>query len=514
MPFEITMDELIVNQFNLEQCSVKGEFKNMALYIPTITAKIYEGELSSNATLNFNNPEAPDFTFNAYISDLNIETFALRTKLFPSGYKGILDSEITLKGTGLSPEKIKASAQLSANLEKASANEIPLENVHAAARAEYINNNLEIKELQLLYKTIIVTSKGSISSVLKNPILDIFFNTALELADISLLPITLPVNLKDLNLTGKVNAQAEVKGPIQDLTSLETTAKLICEKMGIKNVFFENVNLNGNLSSKILTMTASANSYSGTITANADADFLDRDFKYKSSLQIKEVDIGRLIKESKIIPQQHQGILSFTADAAGLGTSPNTITGKANILLVKGRFAGVGILKLIGSALNIPFLGDLDITQANGDFTLQNALVSTENAKITGPDVVISVKGGAEIITQAFKNLAVNLALTPEGSKKTSNAVLDNFFIYKDDLYQRDIYIEGTITKPEINREKLMGDLAKQQIQKGIEKIFQKEPAATNENAPGQPAGNTAQEQLQKGVEKILEKGLKGLFGK
>ncbi|MBI4845925.1 MAG: hypothetical protein HY810_05580 [Candidatus Omnitrophica bacterium] len=200
---------------------------------------------------------------------------------------------------------------------------------------------------------------------------------------------------------------------------------------------------------------------------------------------------------------------------SGVGSSLNTLSGKADFQLTEAKLYGIEFLKAIGKISNIEFLEVFEVSQGSGDFEINNAMVSTQNTQLAGPSAITYIKGAVEIITQRFEDFIVTLALTPEAAQRTSSGVLENFFDYKDNIYQRDIHVKGTLTKPEIDQKKLIEDLAKQQAKLGLKKLIEQNiglpPENSNTQSQQQPS---AEEQLQKGVEKILEKGLKGLFGR
>ncbi|MBU4305496.1 MAG: AsmA family protein [Candidatus Omnitrophica bacterium] len=510
---EASADDLSINRFSLQQIGLKGFFKEMQLNISSLSAKLYAGELSAAGIIDLKNMAKPVFNLNASINSVDVQTFLKNTQIAPINLTGSFSSQIRLNGSGNTPQTFKANADLTADLENGVLDNIPLETVHAGCAAEYINTDVTLKNFSFAYKSIELSAKGRVISIPASPQMEITANSNLDLSDISKLPIPAMSALEQLKLSGSISAQTKINGPMLDWKSWTAVGRIASEKIGIKDVMFENVDLNANLDNHLLVINLSSQAYDGEIKAKADADILTDSVTYKANAEIKKIDIGRLIKESKIINQPHQGILSFNADINGTGTSLNTLGGKADFQLSEARLYGIQFLKVIGSIANIEFLENFEVTHGNGDFEINNGLISTRNTQLTGPSAITYIKGGVEIITQRFEDFIVSLILTQEGASRTRSGVLNNFFIYKDNVYQRDIHVKGTLAKPEIDKEKLMRDLANQQIVQGINKLLDKKTGQPSEKDTSQ-APDTAKEQLQKGVEQILEKGLKGLFGK
>ena len=209
--------------------------------------------------------------------------------------------------------------------------------------------------------------------------------------------------------------------------------------------------------------------YDGRLAANIDVDFLTKDFTYRGTAQIDKVNIGKLIKESKIVAQPHEGIASFNADFSGHGTNQNTITGNAQAQLVEANLSGLEVLHAMGKLLGLGFLSNFKVTQGNGSFKIQNAIVTTEDTKIVGPDADINVRG--QVGFNQSLDLVAKLILSQASAQQTRQQVLDNFFSSENGRFYTEMEIKGTVTQPKPNLSKFI----KNKIQKKVKKVIQKE---------------------------------------
>ncbi|MBI4845924.1 MAG: hypothetical protein HY810_05575 [Candidatus Omnitrophica bacterium] len=254
--FGINAKQLTLGQFELESIDLKGSLTNLKLAIPQINVGLYQGTLNAQVNIDFAQAQPPAFDLRAYIENLNIESFAKKTNLLSPDFRGTLFSEIDLKGKGFDPKKLDANTQANIRLENANIQGFPLEKVRLDAKTSCKNETIDILELKLLYKTIEINSKATLNSFLKNPIIEAQLSTDLDLADISKLPLEIKKTIDELMLSGKVAAQVNLRGPLEDWKSLDINAQINSKRAGIKNIIFEDFNLTSRFTNKILTLNA------------------------------------------------------------------------------------------------------------------------------------------------------------------------------------------------------------------------------------------------------------------
>ena len=185
------------------------------------------------------------------------------------------------------------------------------------------------------------------------------------------------------------------------------------------------------------------------------------------------MDIGALLRESKLIPQPHEGIILLNATLGGMGTALPTLQGTANLSLMKARLSGLEVLNATGELLQLPWLADFTVTQATGSATIKDALVTTDDLTLIGPQATVEARGTVDFDQRL--NLLVRLLLSPEAVERTSRTVLDNFFTPEQDRYLTEIAVQGTLSAPQPDVNKFVQDRIKQRAQNEAKNLLQGE---------------------------------------
>lgn len=462
LPFKLHSPTLGINQFNLDELDIEGQFKQMKLDVSTLTMKLYEGQLSAKAKLDLADMQKPVFNFNANLSNVDLGAVAKGTKLIPEGFQGRFSTEMLVSGSGMDPEGLNAVIKGSINLENAKMNDIALEKVQANLDVQYANTDIELKELNILYKNIEAAAHGKIESVLKNPKINVSARSNIDLEDLNKLPFDFKKTLDELDLKGIVDAKLQASGPLAQWQQMDINANIKSKEMSVKKIKLRDADISGNLSSRILNLSAYSLSYDGTLELKAVAEFLSDNFKYKGTAKIDKVNIGSLIEESKIIAQPHKGIFSLGADFSGLGTDLNTIESSVNVQLEQAQITGLELMHTIGQLLNLSFLSSFEVTEAKGTFGVKNSNIHTEDTTLIGPEASIMAKG--DINFNQSINLAVKLLLTPESAQQTSSQVLDKFFTLENEQYFTELDVKGTLTVPKPDLSKFMRERIGSQV--------------------------------------------------
>lgn len=469
IPFTLTGDEIKLYQFSGQELKINGKFKPIRIAFNSVSGKLYGGQFFADGFLNLIPGQNADFSLKTQLENLNIEKFVRETKLLAEDFKGFLSAKVDLNGKGLNLETLDAQAMVFADLDQASVKSVPLGKANLTLDATFQNQDLDLRKLSLIYKTIEVTGKGKIGPLLKNPGIDLKLQTHLNLEDLNKLPFNFKsINLEQLNPQGTVAAQINTQGPLTDWTMLKINTQIISERIGIKNVFFENLNVAGTLNNKLLNLKTNAHAYEGNISLNINADLLTKDFAYTGKTQIDKVNIGKLIKESKIISQPHEGIFSLEGNFEGKGLRPETIIANAKVQLTQAKLSGFEMLRAIGGLLRIAFLSNFNVSEGKGTFTIKDSSLSTQDTQLIGPDASINAKG--KIGFDQSLDFIVRLILSQAAAQKTDINILNNFFTYENEQYLTELDIKGTLSSPKPDLSKFIQEKLKQQVQKVIKK--------------------------------------------
>jgi len=473
VPFQIQSDQINVNQFTVDDFTLQGLFKAMKIDIRALTTKAYGGQIKAGGFCDLKNQKTPIFKSEVNLSDINMAEFANKTKLLPADFKGLLSSNLILTGEGATPQTLTANAKLVLDLTQGSIKGAPLQKAHLSTSIDYQDLALNLEDLTLIYEDIELIAKGRVDSLFKNPNINLSLQTNLDLEDLDKVPVALDPKLKELKLNGILKTQIKAHGPISDWTKLELEASLLTDQLRVKGVSVENIDLEANLHNKLLNLTATANSYRGTISASVKADFLPENFTYQGEVKIDKIDLGQMIKESKIIQQPHEGIASLEADFKGTAQDINTIVGTAKFQLSEAKLSGLEILNATGRLLGIAFLSNFKVTQAHGTFKISDGYAHTEDTTINGPDANISAWG--KIYLDQNIDLTARLILSEASANQTQAPVLENFFTFENNQYYTELDIKGTLSDPQPNLSKFIREKIQQKVKTEIKKVIFKQ---------------------------------------
>ncbi len=468
LAFKLSSPDTSINQFKLDTFDLKGQFKQMKLDISELNIGLYKGELSAKAYLDLADMKNLIFNSSFKIEDIDMEDFSLKTKILPDGFQGLLSTQFTLKGNGISPENLNADLKGTIAFLNAKMNNIAIDKAQAELQMQYINTDIELKNLKLVYKTIEATANGSIKSALKNPTVDLILKTNIALEDLNKLPFDFKKTLDELDLTGTVDAQVKASGPVSQWQQMNINTVIKSEELSVKKIKLSNIDISADLNNGILGLIAKTNSYDGMLDLKANAEFSDNSFKYNGTAKLEKVDIGKLIEDSKIIAQSHKGIFSINADFLGLGTNLDTIESGIEFNLEQAQISGLELMRSIGGLIGLNFLSEFEVNKAQGTLKLKNSNVHTEDTNIIGPEARIVARG--DINLDQSLDIIVKLILSPESAAQTSSQVLDKFFTFDNDEYFTELDVKGTLTKPKPDISKFMRDRIGSQVKKEVGK--------------------------------------------
>ncbi len=459
--FNINTAAIRYNQFEIDDLKAKGTFKNNQLNIASLLAELYSGQLEASANADLNKMQNPIFELNANLEGFDMQSFALGTKLIQTDFQGSLDVKINVSGSGAKPNNLDINSKLDLELNNIKVNNIAIEKANAQINADYKNNSIRLKDSSLRYKDIQAKAKGTISSLSNKPQINLDINSKINLDDLNKLPIPQEIKkqLDALKLKGYVSARINIDTPLSDFTAMDLTADISSDQIEIKKIKLTDINLNANMRDKLLNATAKLNAYEGTADLVAAADFNQPEFSYTAKANIDKLNFGELIKESKIVSQQHKGIASLTADLKGMGKDFKTIIGNANLKLNDTLIANMGMLKLFANIFKADFLVNFEITEGNADIVFENSKATLQNTSFTGPDAVILARGAILLDNLGFENFWATLQLTDSGAQKINQNFLRNVFDFNGTVYQKEIEVKGTISAPIIDQKKLLGGL-------------------------------------------------------
>ena len=193
--------------------------------------------------------------------------------------------------------------------------------------------------------------------------------------------------------------------------------------------------------------------------------------QYQLNLQIKNVEVDKLLQEAGVAKRPLNGKLQATAALAGTGGLP-TIIGNGRAEIVGGELKGVPALELVGALLQVPELSDLRFEQCVLEFSLSNNVMQTPVVKLTSPKVQITGKGSVALADYSL-NHDLTLALAKDVMANVPKEVRAIFTERSDGFLTLDFRVWGPYDKPKTDLTKrLVKGVADQFLKQGIQKLF------------------------------------------
>ena len=123
----------------------------------------------------------------------------------------------------------------------------------------------------------------------------------------------------------------------------------------------------------------------GTLRGNADISLARNDPHYRATLAVSEINFPRLT-DLYFNYKTAQGLLRGTYEFAGRGNDWRTMRGKGKVEVSDGDVFAIPIFGPLSGILNhiVPGSGYSIAHKANGDFTVENGTIHTENFEATG----------------------------------------------------------------------------------------------------------------------------------
>ena len=244
------------------------------------------------------------------------------------------------------------------------------------------NDKINISSFEGQYKDASANVKGSLD--LKNEDMKLAGTILFDLKSLEKIP-----------LNGKCLINAEVSGPFKNYRLWNIKAKgtsKIIKGYGYKlsNVLldYRQIEHQGFINS--LTFDA----YGGKGEIKGRIDFLEKEATYALHGNLNDLDLSQLKLDNPSLKNKtFSGLSSIKIDTEGRGTDPATLKGSGTLNIKNGNIWEFNPLKGLGDFLFIPRFSSLVFTHAQGDFSIQDSTITTDNFELLGPELGLIVEG-------------------------------------------------------------------------------------------------------------------------
>ncbi len=273
--------------------------------------------------------------------------------------------------------------------------EIESEKFKLKTRFQYAQDKTIFHQLIGHYKNAVFNLEGSTQAISGGgTMLDVAGEVDLDLNDLPVLFPQLPDGIKNCKLAGMTHIKGSFRGDLShwqdwqfDLTG--ASAEFSIWDMKIRNMKFNAVQKNNLLKPFHIW----GEFYKGDLNVVASLDTAKNELPFEFVARILDSDLNELRKDTALKKQSLSGTLSSTAILSGNLTDLKSMDGKGGVEVKDGMLWELDLLKGLGGFLLIPEYKDIIFTQAGMNFTLTDAVMSTENIQLLGPSLNLFGKG-------------------------------------------------------------------------------------------------------------------------
>ncbi|MBF0571809.1 MAG: hypothetical protein HQL12_08025 [Candidatus Omnitrophica bacterium] len=307
------------------------------------------------------------------------------------------------------------------------------------------NNVITINALAGKYMNAAFNSTGTITlRENKGPVFNINTNASLLLENIiKELPYPQKKNIQSLHPTGIISMSSNLQGTSFDFKNYTLNATITSPTLSLMGYKLNDLKINFEQDEgKIKNLTFDGKLYDGTVHAVSSVDLLGRGMPYDFALNIDNTDLHKLKMDSPLKMNEIDGKVYLTTLAHGtIADFKNNIHATGSLGIRDGYLGEFNLFKgLLGILNEAMRLGQVMITDVDGNFTIEAQKINTDNLRLKGPTIVLLGKGWVNFDQACDLNVTVDLS---------SGAVPD---IAHDMLKSLNIRIYDNIANPKFKK--------------------------------------------------------------
>ncbi len=248
----------------------------------------------------------------------------------------------------------------------------------------------------------------------KSPDLDITGKISLSLDDLpNFLPEQIQMALQAAAAEGAVNIETSIKGPLSDWKKWTATAKMTSPSVSLWGYLFNDLAIHLNQSEqKINNFTLDGIAYDGKIHAVGSGDLSVPSMPFELALNVDALDLQKL---KMAIPNWKSEELNgkFYLTSVGKGSMNDLLNAEAkgSLAIRDGFLTEFKLFKgLLGVLNEVLRLGQVMITEVEGNFVLENRRVTTDNLRLKSPSLVLLTEGWVDSEENCDLNVVPDLS--------------------------------------------------------------------------------------------------------
>jgi AsmA-like C-terminal region len=246
------------------------------------------------------------------------------------------------------------------------------------------------------------------------PVFDIKSTMSLALENlIKVLPAQQKKSFQPLNPAGIVSMTSDLKGSGLDWKYYHLNATVTSPVITILGYSLTGMKISIDQGEgKLKNLTFDGNLYDGTVHAVGSLDLTAKGMPYDLALNIDSTDLHKLKMDSPLKMEEIDGKFFLTTIAHGtVADFKNNLHATGSLAIRDGFLAEFNLFKGLLSVLNDALrLGQVEITDVDGNFTVDGQKINTDNLRFKGPTIVLLGKGWVNFDEICDLNMTVDLS--------------------------------------------------------------------------------------------------------
>jgi len=264
-----------------------------------------------------------------------------------------------------------------------------------------------------------------------------------------------------------------IDGLINNFINCEVGLKAESENLILNGFNLGALDLSAQLKTKVFSVPKlNLTPYSGTLDMQGN---INADSEYKIDMKAKDVDLGKLIKDTGFKDKDIWGIVFLNCALTGKGSDLNNLKGQGWLLISNGRLWQFPLLGGFSDFLKLPNLKNIEIKEASGNFVVADKKITTQNLEFSSPQMNMAARGSLGLYGGLDFN--IGLSFTPGFAQENQLAKLAMLLVDETGRFLGELKLTGTLKEPKYSFVTLHLDkIFDNAVVNKIKELFKKQP--------------------------------------
>jgi len=277
------------------------------------------------------------------------------------------------------------------------------------------NDLITINDLTGKYLDADFDSKGTVTLLGgRGPMFDINSNVTFLLEDlINKLPAQQMKSFLPLKPTGMISITTKLNGTVPDWKNFSLSAAITSPDLGMIGYHLTNMKISiDQEEGKVKNLTFDGKLYDGTVHAVGSMDLSARGIPYDLAINIDSTDLHKLKMDSPLKMEEIDGKFYLTSLVHGtVDDFKNNLHATGSLAIRDGFLAEFNLFKGLLGVLNDALrLGQVEITEVDGNFNIADQKINSDNLRLKGPTIVLLSRGWVNFDQNCDLNVTVDLS--------------------------------------------------------------------------------------------------------